>query len=64
MSHSPASPIAAGDLRRAADVEGWITAVLRHGSGRSDAILLAHARRPAKPRKRLSAALPCRLNVK
>ena len=35
------SAIAAGDLRRAADVEGWITAVLRHGSGRSDAILLA-----------------------
>lgn len=40
------SAIAAGDLRRAADVERWIAAVLRHGSGRSDAILLAHARRP------------------
>ena len=54
---SPAFPIGAfaysqglevaisdGDVRTAQDLEGWIAAILRHGSGRIDAILLAHAR--------------------
>jgi urease accessory protein len=56
---SPAFPIGAfaysqglevaisdGDVRTAQDLEAWIAAILRHGSGRIDAILLAHARRP------------------
>ncbi len=38
--------ISAGDVRTATDLTHWITAILRHGSGRADAILLAHARRP------------------
>jgi len=36
--------ISAGDVRNAADLTQWIIAILGHGSGRSDAILLAHAR--------------------
>jgi urease accessory protein len=38
--------IADGDIKTAADLEAWIAAILRHGSGRIDAILLAHARKP------------------
>lgn len=37
--------IAGGDVRDAGDVASWVAAVLAHGSGRSDAILLALARR-------------------
>ena len=37
--------IAAGEVCDAATLQDWITAVLTHGSGRNDAILLAHARR-------------------
>ena len=36
--------ISAGDIRSAADLGAWISAVLRFGSGHADAILLAHAR--------------------
>ena len=56
---SPAFPIGAfaysqglevaisdGDIKTGTDLEAWIAAILRHGSGRIDAILLAHARRP------------------
>lgn len=38
--------ITEGQVRTAADVESWISAILHHGSGSSDAILLAHARAP------------------
>jgi urease accessory protein len=38
--------ISAGDIRTARDLTQWITAILRHGSGRADAILLAQARAP------------------
>lgn len=38
--------ISDGDVKTATDLEAWIAAILRHGSGRIDAILLAHARRP------------------
>jgi len=37
--------IAAGDVRDAAGLHDWIADVITHGSGRTDAILLAHARR-------------------
>lgn len=36
--------ITAGDLTTSADLLDWISAVLTHGSARSDAVLLAHAR--------------------
>lgn len=36
--------ISVGDVRNAADLGPWIAAILRHGSGRADAILLAQAR--------------------
>ncbi len=38
--------IADGAVTRAADVADWVGAVLAHGSGRSDAILLSLARKP------------------
>ena len=37
--------ISDGRLRNAGDLARWITAVLCHGAGRMDGILLAHARR-------------------
>ncbi len=37
--------ITAGDIHDAATLQDWITAILTHGSARTDAILLAHARR-------------------
>lgn len=40
------SAITIGDIRSAADLQDWIAAVLTYGSGRSDAIFLAQARRP------------------
>ena len=36
--------ITAGEVQGAAALEAWIAAVLRHGSGRADAIFLARAR--------------------
>jgi urease accessory protein len=38
--------ISEGEVRTAKDLAQWITAILRHGSGRADAILLAQARAP------------------
>lgn len=39
--------MAAGDIHDAATLRGWVEDVLRHGAGRSDAILLRHAHRAA-----------------
>jgi urease accessory protein len=39
--------ISSGDVQNAADLAHWITAILRHGSGRADALLLAAARAPS-----------------
>lgn len=36
--------ITTGDIATSADLQAWISAVLTHGSARSDAVLLAHAR--------------------
>ncbi|HET9070239.1 MAG TPA: urease accessory UreF family protein [Amaricoccus sp.] len=45
-SHGLEWAIAVGDVRDAAGLRDWLAALLRHGSGRSDAILLANALRP------------------
>ena len=45
-SHGLEWAIAAGDVRDAGSLHTWLDAVLQHGAGRSDAILLAHALRP------------------
>ena len=42
-SHGLETAIAGGHVSDAATARGWIEAILRHGSGRNDAILLAHA---------------------
>jgi urease accessory protein len=44
-SHGLEWAVAAGELRDAAAVRRWLTDVLTHGAGRTDAILLAHALR-------------------
>ena len=44
-SHGAETAIAEGRLRDAATVEGWLRDVLEHGSGWSDAVLLAHTAR-------------------
>lgn len=44
-SHGMEWAVAQGDIRDAKDAERWIGDVLRYGSGRTDAILLAHALR-------------------
>ncbi len=49
--------IADGDIRTASDLETWIAAILRHGSGRIDAILLAHARKPGADLAGLTALI-------
>ena len=46
-SHGIEWAVVAGDIRDAATLRGWIDDVLRHGAGRSDAILLRHAHRAA-----------------
>ena len=46
-SHGIEWAVAAGDIRDAATLLGWAGDVLRHGAGRSDAILLRHAHRAA-----------------
>ncbi len=45
FSHGLDQAVAAGDVRDAAGFDGWLRAVLQHGAGRSDAILLALAHR-------------------
>lgn len=44
-SHGLEWAIAAGEVRDGASLQGWIAAALRHGAGRNDAILAAHALR-------------------
>jgi urease accessory protein len=46
-SHGLEWAIGAGEVHDAASLRAWLAGVLRHGSGRSDAILLAHALSPA-----------------
>jgi urease accessory protein len=46
-SHGLEGAVEAGDVADEAGVRGWLEGVLRHGSGRSDAILLRHAHRAA-----------------
>ena len=46
-SHGIEWAVAAGDIRDAATLREWIDDVLRHGAGRSDAILLRHAHQAA-----------------
>ncbi|MBV8912906.1 MAG: urease accessory protein UreF [Acetobacteraceae bacterium] len=65
-SHGLEWAVAAGDVRDSATLADWIEDVLRHGSGRTDLILLRHAHR-ATTRAELEAiaelaeaAQPCR----
>jgi urease accessory protein len=46
-SHGLEWAIEDGTVKTAADLEAWVAAILRHGAGRSDGILLAHAHRAA-----------------
>lgn len=45
-SHGLEVGIAGGQVTTAAQVQAWLTQILRFGAGRQDAILLAHALRP------------------
>lgn len=47
-SHGLEWAIEAGDVTSAATLQAWLTDVLTHGAGRSDAIFLAHAWRAAE----------------
>jgi urease accessory protein len=47
-SHGLEWAIEDGTVRNASDLEAWIRDIFRHGAGRSDAILLAHAWRAAR----------------
>ena len=47
-SHGLEWAIEDGTVRDAASLEGWISEVIRHGSGRSDAILFCHAWRAGR----------------
>ncbi len=55
--------VEAGDITDGANLRDWLTDVLAHGSGRSDAILLRHAHRvaadPAKLAKIVAFASAC-----
>ena len=46
-SHGIEWAVAAGDIGDAASLHAWVEDVLRHGAGRSDAILLRHCHRAA-----------------
>ncbi len=46
-SHGIEWAVAAGDIRDAGSLRAWVEDVLRHGAGRSDAIVLRHAHRAA-----------------
>ena len=46
-SHGLEWAIEDGTVKTAADLEAWVAAILGHGAGRSDGILLAHAHRAA-----------------
>jgi urease accessory protein len=47
-SHGLEWAVGAGDVRDRATLVAWLAALLRHGQGRSDGILLAHAWRAAR----------------
>ncbi|HET9019523.1 MAG TPA: urease accessory protein UreF [Acetobacteraceae bacterium] len=53
-SHGIEWAVEAGDVTDADSLRVWVTDVLRHGSGRNDAILLRHAHRAAGDLDRLS----------
>ncbi len=65
-SHGLEWAVETGDVRDEAMLRGWIEDILRHGAGRTDAILLRHAHRaedkPALARiaELAEAAQPCR----
>jgi urease accessory protein len=46
--------VEAGDIRNGSTLQEWLTDVVRHGSGRSDCILLRHAHRAARETAALS----------
>lgn len=46
-SHGLEWAVQVGDVQDATDFQAWLTAVLRHGAGRNDVILLAEAYRAA-----------------
>ena len=53
-SHGIEWAVEAGDVTDADSLRVWVTDVLRHGSGRNDAILLRHAHRAAGDLDRLA----------
>ena len=55
FSHGLEWAVSVGDVRTAAQLQGWISAVLAEGSGRTDAILLAQALRPGADLAALAA---------
>ncbi len=55
FSHGMEQVIADGTIRSGADLQGWLAAVLRHGAGRQDAILLACALRAGADHASLAA---------
>ena len=50
-SHGLETAIAEGTVTDAASARDWIGAILRHGAGRNDAVLLAHALRGEDPKE-------------
>ena len=54
-SHGLEWAIDAGEVRTAETLQDWVGAVLRHGSGRTDAVLLAHALTGDTPPETLAA---------
>jgi urease accessory protein len=53
-SHGLEWAVEAGDIRNGSTLQEWLTDVVRHGSGRSDCILLRHAHRAARDTAALS----------
>ncbi len=54
-SHGLEVAIASGDVTTPAALSEWVTDILAHGAGRTDAILLAHALRPGADHAHLAA---------
>ena len=54
FSHGLEWAISAGQVRDAAGLEGWLSDILDHGSGRTDAVLLARAMDPEADLDRLA----------
>ena len=46
-SHGLEWAVEAGDIRNEADLLAWVADLIRHGSGRTDMVLLRHAHRAA-----------------